>query len=252
MIPQLPEWAERIPDLPRWHEEEWMNLLRKLASPSIVIIRGTGRSGKTALAYTLLERARDQGQTCYLLGGDPGPIEWLTRLDSLEELDSGEGKRTILVDDIGALGITARSPMSSDNKTIQEFSTVISHKEITMIFSVQNLRLLDVLGLMTTQDVQVLTKLSDQWGIIFEREYIRELVDHANDYLTYVMSEFHQLPSTVGYHDSKGLFYNVSSNRPAWNPLPEWYTDRVSRSYRDEDVIKKGGKNGGNKKRKGG
>lgn len=238
MIPDVPEWAEDIPDFERWHEEEWKWLIEKLKHPSVIIIRGTGRSGKTALSYFLLSKAKHMNQETYIKGGKPEQVDWLEQIDSISELqEKGEKKKTLLIDDIGALGLTARNSQKKEAKALQEFGTVISHKRITVLISIQNLALLDVKGLMTTQDCVVLHKLSNSFGIELERGWAKKRILHANSYLYYLLEEFYEVPQyDSDRHEGKGLFFDINTNRVAYNPLPDYFTDDISRSYKNEAV----------------
>lgn len=236
-IPEYPSWCNRIEDFEEWHSAEWRWILDKLRNPSVIIIRGTGRSGKTAMAYLLLELAHKMGQTCYMMGGSPGSVDYIEQIESIKDLQNREGKKALLIDDIGAIGLTARNHASSESKYLQQFSTIISHKEITVIISIQNLALLDVKGLMTAQDSIVLHKLSNPFGISLERDWAQHLLEHANDYLHYLLDTYYNLPSYDSKnHEGKGLFYDVNTSRVAYSPLPELYTDEISRSYRREGI----------------
>jgi len=244
VIPKTPDWFSDIEkktnllELDRWHEQEWEYLLKKLEQPSVIILRGTGRTGKTAQAYYLLEQAKEKGQEVFIMGGNPEPVDWLEQIDMIGDLEEhGREKKTLLIDDIGALGLTARNSQTKEAKQLQEYGTIISHKKVTLLISIQNLSLLDVKGLMTTQDCVILHKLSNRFGITLERTWAKERLERANEFMYHLLQEYYDVPHFNSEdHDAKGLFYDINTKRLAYCPLPSFYGDDISRSYKEEQV----------------
>jgi len=233
-LKDVPSWCYLIKGFIGDHVREWRFLLAKLRNPSIIIIRGTGRSGKTALMYNLLDISTDMGKSNYMIGGDPSRLAHIEQIDSLKDVENKKGNITLAIDDIGAIGLTARNHATKENKYLQQLSTIVSHKNITVIISIQNLRLLDVKGLMVSQDIVLLSKLSNSFSTLLERKWIKEDVDHANKYLRYLSSYYNSMPEFNSKdHESKGLFYDHATCRVAYNNLPEYYNNSISKSYSD-------------------
>jgi len=240
-IPDYPNWLEEVPHFSGWHESAWKFILSKLRDPTIFAIRGTGRSGKRALGYYLLEKAHEQDQTPFIIGGNSSEIpDWITFIPGkdVKQIDERySGKRIVLVDDIGAMGLTARRSSKTESKELQEFSTVISHKNITMIVSIQNLRMLDVKGLLVAQSSQLIHKFSDMFSMKWERENIKEELQHSQKFLEWILKEYHELPQfNDSEHQAKGLAYHINTGKPFYNPLPSFYSDDISKSFNEVNV----------------
>lgn len=230
----VPSWCYQIRGFLGDHIKEWRYILSKLKNPSITIIRGTGRSGKTGMAYYLMDMSAKMGKNNYMIGGKPDRVDHIEQIGAIKEVESKTGHITLLIDDIGAIGLTARSHASKENRYLQELSTVLSHKNISVIISVQNLRLLDVKGLMVSQDVLLISKISNSFSTKLERKWVQDEVRHANQYLKHLASTYYSVPSFDSEdHEAKGLFYDHTTSLTGYNPLPSYYSDDISKSYQE-------------------
>lgn len=240
-IPSYPSWLNQVENFPEWHESAWKFILAKLRDPTVIAIRGTGRSGKTALGYYLLGKAKEQNQNCFIIGGNSSKIpDWITFVpgNDVKQIDHiYSGKRIVLVDDIGAMGLTARRHSKTKSKELQEFMTVISHKNITVIISIQNLRMLDVKGLLVAQSSQIIHKYSDYFSMTWERDRMRHELEHAQAFLEWILRNYHELPRfNDSEHQAKGLCYSINVAKPFYNPLPSFYSDNISKSFKEVEV----------------
>lgn len=180
----------------------------------LVVLRGTGRSGKTATAHWLLRHKWDDLPTVTLA---PNPVSDLVVKDFLDVPNDCN----LFLDD-SALFLHARKFGSKNNVAFSQLLTVFSHKDVRTIVTVQNLALLDISAFMS-QDVLILYKSSDWNNLFQEREEYRTSAMIAQLVLE-------DCPSPVQQYTYSSLGELIQ------NPLPSHWSEECSKPYRSVDL----------------
>lgn len=180
----------------------------------LVVLRGTGRSGKTATAHYLLEKVLNDRPVVTLF---PNPISDVV-VNSFVDVPNDS---TLFLDDT-ALYLHARKFGSKTNVQFSQVLTVYSHKDVRVVMTVQNLSLLDISAFMS-QDVLILYKFSDWNNLLQERQEHKTSAMVANLILQ-------DLPSPRQQYTYSSLGEIIQ------NPLPTDWTEQKSKPYREVDI----------------
>lgn len=236
-IPELPSWAKE--DLPgyyqTWQKQLYRSLLRRFLEPYVIVLRGVGRSGKTCLAFQFLEYADELGIDLYQWGGSsvdphvPFDIELVDDIDNLHP----DNHAVCIADDIAMKGLSARDFNTSEAKEFLRLCTIISHRDITLVLTIQSLRIMDIYSAMSSQKVDLILKYSSSWNILLERDgFIGDIIKQYNSFLGSIMERTRVgKPVGSGSHPSKGWFYSFRDNLPGYSYVPDWYSSEVSKTY---------------------
>lgn len=238
-FPSLPSFAQDgLPSYYNHYQEEvFRSMCYRMLEPHIFVVRGVGRSGKTALAFRLLEYASQLGVDIYQWGGkysvDPYVPFEVNKVKRVEGIPEDDQQKTVIADDILMQGLSARDFSSSEAKQFQKLTSIISHRNISIIMTIQSLRVLDVFGAMSTQKVSLIVKYSTDWNIVLERSgFPFDMVEDMNDYLKYIMDRTGLgTPTGQGDHPSKGWFYDFYERCPGYFYCPDWFGKEVSKVY---------------------
>ncbi len=197
----------------------------------VFLYLGVGRSGKTASLYDILSRSR---YPSYFLEVDkriwldvPDPVRfrfYSTTKDFMFKLLPPSGMCYNVVMDDAALFSSSRKTSDSFNKALQEFVTIISHKDILLHVLIQNTGLLDFKAL-RGQGVRILQKYSPTLSASFEREELAHSVEVANSVLR-LYADAHGV-------DVRWFLYDHEDRKVYLSKLPEWYSDKLSKPYRN-------------------
>ena len=203
-------------------EGNWQAFEDKLLSnkSTIGIILGARGSGKTGLGMRLLENARAKTRrTCYCMGFHEETLpSWLQSISKLEEAN----KDSFILIDEGGILYSARKSMSEANKILSEALLIARHNDLSIIFISQNSANLEINAL--RQADYLLLKPSSLLQKDFERQKIKDIYE----------------ASSTGFQKHKnrdGLTYAYSTEFQGFfsNPLPSFWTSKVSKSFRKEN-----------------
>lgn len=194
----------------------------------VVLIVGTGRTGKTVTLWNLLERELKDRSKAFMRY-PPGLLadrEDCRSVESISEVRPGD----VYVCDDAALTLLSRGFDRESAKAFARWLTVVSHKDIVAIFTIQAVRLLDVVVL-EPQSILVLQKWIDWEVLRMERPEFASSFVLGNAMLG---ARYEQAGlegparKALAWCGRYGEFYESS--------LPSWWSDRYSKPYRDVGV----------------
>ncbi len=234
--PGVPTWlSELSPDFEYYQKEFYRSMLERLRNNNVVVLRGTGRSGKTATAFVLIEKAVESGIQAFQLGGRDISRELPFKIQHIEELDqipSDDQEKIVVADDVAMMGISGRNFSSKPAKEFQSQVTVLSHKSTSLVMTIQSLRILDVYGVMSSQNTNLLIKYSSGWNMALERSgAVSDVIAMFNNYLKYICENTVGYPDTSKNHPAKGLTYDCAKNLVGYNYLPDWWNNKISKVW---------------------
>lgn len=156
----------------------------------------------------------------------------MERINNIEDIPSNRKKKVVIADDIAVQGISGRNFGSKEAKDFLAYMTIISHKNTSVIMTIQSLRILDIYGVMSSQNVNLMLKYSEGWNMALERDgWISDLIKTNNDYLGYILEKTIGKNYSSGIHISKGLTYDVKENVVGYNYLPQFWCDEISKVW---------------------
>lgn len=197
------------------------------AMTGVLVYWGTGRSGKTATLWSHLDDyvSRDRGIAMFRYPEHLiEPVRENMEIRCVRRLVEIEVGEAVVFDDV-ALYLFSRNWGSKESKEFIEWLTVISHKDVLVMMSVQSLRLLDVL-VFEPQELTLIQKHIDYEAIPLERaEYqIKALIGNLAL----------QLVRESGYvGDMRGVSYCHRFGGTLENCLVPWWSDEYSKPYRE-------------------
>ena len=156
-------------------DARWRSIL---SLPSVVIVLGKRGSGKSALAYRLLELFRYQA-AAYVVGVPSHARrllpDWIGIAESLEDIPH----KSIAVVDEAYVRFHARGSMGSQSKAMSQIVNLSRQREQTLIFVTQEARQVDR-NIASSASV-VLLKEPSALQLEFERPELRRLVEQAKE-----------------------------------------------------------------------
>jgi hypothetical protein len=147
----------------------------------IIPIIGTARSGKTSLAYSMLEWVIDNTNRDIILDSFPQqiideafPSKFNGRIFNHAFIDIAKVDRSSvwLVDDTGA-SFNSRDSMSGNSRTLSKVAGILSHWEQTVIFTTQLFSAVDLSFLRYTANYML--------GSVSKEPYFRDFYFNAKD-----------------------------------------------------------------------
>lgn len=199
-------------------QDEYKNDVQALGTGIIAIV-GTARSGKTSLAYAMLEWVIDNTQRDVILDSFPQkiineafPDKFKGRIFNHSFVDIASIKKSSvwLVDDTGS-SFNSRDSMSGNSRTLSRVAGILSHWDQTVIFTTQLFSAVDLSFLRYTALVPILRRV-DPSVVSQERPQFQEMVQHSN----YQLSKISNKPY---YRD---FYFNVKDETVCLSPFPEW------------------------------
>ena len=194
----------------------WERELHK-AESKIGIVLGARGSGKTAIALKLVENIHSETKTnCYALGFQKEEMPaWVKVIEDISEI---KNNATVVIDEGGIL-FSSRKAMSKPNKLLSELILIARHKNLNIIFISQNSSNLDV-NIIRQADFLILKKTS-LLQKDFERKKIKEIYDESAELFE-------------KYNKEIGLAHIYANEFRGFitNPLPSFWSQRVSKSFR--------------------
>lgn len=234
--PGVPTWLKELsPDFEYYQKQYYTTMIERLRNNNVVVLRGTGRSGKTATAFVLVELAVQTGVQAYQLGGrdisEQLPFQ-IKNINSIQQIPSDNKYKLVIADDVAMMGISGRNFGSKEAKNFQSEVTILSHKNTSLIMTIQSLRILDVYGVMSSQNTNLLIKYSTGWNMALERSgAVSDVIAMFNNYLKYICENTVGYPESATSHPAKGLTYDCSKNLVGYNYLPDWWNDKISKVW---------------------
>ena len=218
--PQIPKPS---PDPQTIEAGKWLKII---PHPSVVIIIGRRGSGKSALAYWLLELYRYRALSFVL--GMPQQVrkllpEWLGIINDPNDAPQGS---TLLVDE-AYLRFSARESQKLSNREISRIVNLSRQKRLTLIFVTQQASYIDK-NLASALDVLVI-KEPAPLQTKFERHEINEIVRTAAEKFRLVSGD-RRVWSLV-YSQAANFFDMLP------NSLPSFWNDRLSRVYASSGTL---------------
>jgi len=198
-------------------------LIEILNTCGCIVLVGSGRSGKTSTAHHITQFTK---KPIFALEYPAQNFQYLPKnWKSIQRDDVFNLKDCILFIDDSALFASSRNFNSNWSKKWIQFQTIISHKNITVIFIVQSTNLLDI-GILRSQRMAVLYKYSDNVNIMYEREEFKEIAILSNQIISKARNQHFNI-------HPKSWVYDLELKQ-IWNhPLPIYWNDYLSTPYRD-------------------
>ena len=206
-----------------------LHILDILNTEGCIVVCGTGRSGKTLLGHLLAgESEKDVKVMAYPENAiNACPKNW----SSVQPDDVFELKDCVLVVDDAALWASSRDFASSWSKAWIQFQTIVSHKNITILFIVQSMNLLDI-GTLRSQRMAVLYKMSDLVNVKYERDEFRKVAFTSRNHIMKIRKKMEHL-------HPKSFVYDMTLAKVWSHPIPKHWCDILSTPYRDYTVRQK-------------
>lgn len=185
----------------------------------IIPIVGTARSGKTSLAYSMLEWVIDNTERDVILDSFPQriideafPSKFNGRIFNHAFVDIAKVDRSSvwLVDDTGA-SFNSRDSMSGNSRTLSKVAGILSHWEQTVIFTTQLFSAVDLSFLRYTALAPILRRV-DPSVISQERPQFQEMVRQSN----------HVLKSVSKKPYFRDFYFDVKNEMVCEAPFPKW------------------------------
>lgn len=197
----------------------------------VVIYWGTGRSGKTGKMWADLEEHFDDRNVAMFRY----PPELLTpigdeRYRSVQTIGKIEIGDVAVFDDV-ALYLMARNWTSGESKVFVQWLSIISHKDVVVLMSVQSLRLLDVL-VFEPQAVTLVQKFVEYESIPLERDEYQAKAIIGNLALESFKFEAFKRNS----QDWKQYSYVHRFSGVCRSFLVPWWSDKYSKPYREVQI----------------
>ena len=198
-------------------------LAQILNTTGCIVLVGSGRSGKTATAHHITQYTK---KPIFALEYPQANFQYLPEnWQSIHRDDVFSLKDCILFVDDSALFASSRNFNSTWSKKWVQFQTIISHKNITVIFIVQSTNLLDI-GILRSQRMAVLYKYSDNVNIMYEREEFKQIAILSNQIISKARSKHPMI-------NPKSWVYDLELKQ-IWNhKLPHYWNDYLSTPYRE-------------------
>ncbi len=199
------------------------HVLDILESEGCIVVLGSGRSGKTLLGHLIANYgSKPVVALAYPQNAiDQCPDDW----SSCDPLDVFSLKDCILLVDDAALFANARDFGSKWSKKWVQFQTIISHKNITILFIVQSSNLLDI-GTLRSQRMAVLYKYSDATNVSYERDEFKRVAMVTRQVIGRLRQQFPQV-------HPKSWVFDMTLGKAWHHPIPEHWTPTLSVPYRD-------------------
>jgi GTPase SAR1 family protein len=197
-----------------------------LNDEGVLVIVGTGRSGKTLLGHLL---ATYSSKPKYTISYPDSaiklcPSDW----SSINPDEVFTLKDCVLVIDDAALFASSRNFNSPWAKAWVQFQTIISHKSITLIFIIQSTNLLDI-GTLRSQRMSVLYKYSDETNIMYERDEFKSVALTSRQVISRLRTQYPLVHEKAWVYDhTLGLSWS--------HPIPSHWCNDLSTPYRDFEV----------------
>ncbi len=202
---------------------------REAVGTGIIPIVGSARSGKTALAYALIEWVIENTKRPIALLGLPDkalesiPEEWRDRVSNPEVEKMVEFKRpaVCLLDDTAVI-LNSRDSGTNFAKYLSRIAGVISHigGGLTLILTTQSMSGID-LSLTRYTNLASVVRFVDRWTLRTERTSWVEDISHAQSELEAV--------SRMKY--LRDVYYSLHDDLICYATFPEFYDDVLSRPY---------------------
>jgi len=184
---------------------------------TIGIILGARGTGKSALGLKVLENVHaETNRPVAAMGFRPELLpSWIDIVEDIENIQNGS---FILVDESG-ITFSSRKAMSSANNLLTDLILVARHKDLSILFISQNSSNIEI-NIIRQADYLFL-KPSSLLQSEFERKKIKSMYDAVKDKFD-------------TYQDDRGIFYIFSHNFEGFasNPLPSFWSDSVSKSFK--------------------
>lgn len=166
-------------------------LLRVIPKVGIVLVLGAEGSGKSNLAYGIMESLKDIGRDLYVHGL---PIEKQIYLPEYIKASSGVDfpEESIVLADEAHIKYYSRASMSNPNKYMDTFSGLVRQKDILAIYITQFSRKLD-LGLVSSPRV-LLIKQPSLLQMRLDRSELRPILADA----TQAFRRIENMPAPAG------------------------------------------------------
>jgi hypothetical protein len=202
--------------------QNFENMLSKKDS-TIGIILGARGSGKSAFGLKLLENLHAKsGRKIFALGFKTSELpHWI---HSIDDIDLIENNSYVLIDEGGIL-FNARQGFSDANQLLSKLLLIARHKDLSIMFISQNSSNLEINAI--RQADYLVLKPSSLLQLDFERKKIKEIyVEAADDF--------------AKFKRTRGLTYVYSDTFKGFvsNPLPTFWTTRISKSFSGKDKDK--------------
>ena len=194
----------------------------QLRGGEVILIVGKRGSGKTGMAFYLLEKAHSifPKRKCYAVG-IPRSVKlpkWIRKADKVEKVPN---ESVVLVEEAG-LG-TASAYRNWEHEALRHLIQLARHKALTLIFINLNTSTLDI-NVVRQADTLMLREPS-VFQASTERPGIKKLVLQA-------IEEFAKLPEAERIKHAWVI--HARGAEMVATPLPGFWSDKISRSYAKE------------------
>jgi hypothetical protein len=183
----------------------------------VVVIVGSGKTGKSALAFAVAELWPARPRYLLELYRFDVAFEGFEAVSSVRSVPPGS---VVVIEDAARL-FAARGSASRDR--LAGWLSLISHRDIVVVITVQSTAILD-LDFFRTQRVVMLHKIVWDVDLLYERDQMRELQLAANLRLREAMG---RMPAA----DPRAFTYASERDEVVLFDPPGWWIDGIHSHY---------------------
>lgn len=192
----------------------------------IIGICASGKQGKSALAHTIVNMVPNfVSRSHYLFETADVDLTMFPGYTLVHDVDDIPPGSVVLIEDLGRI---FHSRGSGQNAELPRWLGIISHKDIVVVFTIQNFSDADI-SLFRSQNFIELHKLMFDEDLGFEREEFRENQNMANIMIRRFALEHPEVPI------ASMVFSPRYSEVTAW-PLVPWWNDECAHFLRNARV----------------
>lgn len=200
-------------------EGDWALFDDLLCKNSVGLVLGGTGQGKTAVSLKLLENlyAKTKRRVMALGFKKEDMPAWIEVINDIKDIDHG----AFVVVDEGGITLGSRNSMTNVNKLFSELLFIRRHKDLSLLFIVQNSGNIDV-NVVKQSDYLIFKKFALLQGKM-ERKVVMDVYNEVKDEYTNLYNQHGQ-----------GLTYIYSEAFRGFlvNPLPSFWNDKVSKGFR--------------------
>jgi len=208
------------------HYDSDKHLLKLLGVPSVNLLLGKRRAGKSAFGYRVLELAARSGMEAQVLGLPEEKYHLLPdSIHPISSISEMKDDAVILMDEAYGL-LFAREAGKSINKTIAKVMGAVGQKRQVLLFATHLTRKIDVSCVYESDNL--IFKMPSPMHARMERTEVRPLMAEAQEFFKEHRDDYREYAYVIG---SEGTF-------SVRNRVPSFWTEDLSTALSGVDMEK--------------
>lgn len=200
---------------------------RLVKHPTIIVILGAKRSGKTGLACVLLEHFHNQKLPCYVIGGRNIKKAFPSWVKNVTPKYLNFKPNSVNLGDDIHLYAYAREWFAEPNKVLDKFNRESAHGDRTFIYTTQQSISIDK-NLLSMCDVLFIKRPS-----LLQTAFARKEIAKTMEFVEKCYKELEAKSTQVDLRKWTYALTHEGEYMIGEYDLPTWYNDSISKIYRD-------------------